>query len=191
MTAASGYLMTEHKSNSISETVKQFGDKLFGFVRKKVSSTEDAEDILQDIWVQLTSLGNIDDFENVGAWLYRVARNKIVDKYRKKTSESVEDLMYENESGEFNFKEILLMDDSSGPEAAYFKEVFWEELTSALDELPEKQREVFVLHEIEGFTLRQIADQKQQNLKTIISRKGYAVKHLHRKLARLYHDLNS
>lgn len=183
--------MAEKKSRSITETVREFGGKLLSFVRQKVSSEEDAQDILQDVWYQLTSLNDIEALENTGAWLYRVARNKIVDRYRKKTTDSLEDIEYQNNEGEFNFKEILLMDDSNDTETQFFKELFWEELTSALSELPEKQRVVFELNEIEGFTLQQIADQRGENIKTIISRKGYAVKYLHNKLAYLYNELNN
>lgn len=184
-------IMAEKKSRSITETVREFGGKLLSFVRQKVSSEEDAQDILQDVWYQLTSLNDIEALENTGAWLYRVARNKIVDRYRKKTTDSLEDIEYQNNEGEFNFKEILLMDDSNDTETQFFKELFWEELTSALSELPEKQRVVFELNEIEGFTLQQIADQRGENIKTIISRKGYAVKYLHNKLAYLYNELNN
>jgi RNA polymerase sigma factor (sigma-70 family) len=185
------HTMAENKSRSITATVKQFGDKLLGFVRQKVNSEEDAQDILQDIWYQLTRLNNAGELENIGAWLYRVARNKIVDGYRKKSTESLEDFGYENEEGELNFKEIFLLDDSNNPEDAFFKELFWEELSKALSELPEKQREVFELNEIEGFTLQEIADKSGANIKTIISRKGYAVKHLHKRLAYLYNELNN
>ena len=185
------HTMAEKKSRSITETVTQFGGKLLGFVRQKVNSEEDAEDILQDIWYQLTRLNDIEELENIGAWLYRVARNKIVDRYRKKTTDSLEDFEYQNEDGEVSFKDILLIDDSNNPEAAFFKELFWEELTKALNELPEKQREVFELNEIEGYTLQEIADKRGENIKTIISRKGYAVKHLHKKLGYLYNELKN
>jgi len=182
--------MSEQKSRSITSTIRQFNRKLFGFVRDRVKSTEDAEDILQDVWVQLTNLSNIGDLENVSAWLYEVARNKITDKSRKKTNLALEDFSYENEEGELNFKEILLLDDTNNPELGFFKEIFWKEFQTALDELPENQREVFLLNEMEDMTLQQIADQKGENLKTIISRKGYAVKHLRNKLSYLYEELN-
>jgi RNA polymerase sigma factor (sigma-70 family) len=191
MSISLDHIMAEKKSRSISDTVKQFGGKLLGFVRQKVNSQEDAEDILQDIWYQLTRLNDLEELENIGAWLYRVARNKIIDGYRKKTTESLEEIGYQNEEGEFNFKEILLLDDSNDSETQFFKELFWEELKNALNELPEKQRVVFELNEIEGFTLQQIADERGENIKTIISRKGYAVKHLHNKLAYLYEELNN
>ena len=182
--------MADHKANSITKTIQQFGKNLFGFVRGRVKSVEDAEDVVQDVWYQLSKLNNIAELENVSAWLYEVARNKITDKGRKKTSLALEDYSYENDVGEFNFKEILLMDDSNNPELGYFKELFWKEFQTALDELPSNQRDVFLLNEMENMTLQQIADQQGENLKTIISRKGYAVKHLRNKLNYLYKELN-
>ncbi|MFZ4582842.1 MAG: RNA polymerase sigma factor [Paludibacter sp.] len=182
--------MSEQKAKSITNTIQQFGKNLFGFVRGRVKSVEDAEDVVQDVWYQLSKLNNIAELENVSAWLYEVARNKITDKGRKKTSLALEDYSYENDDGEFNFKEILLMDDSDNPELGFFKELFWKEFQTALDELPTNQREVFLLNEMEDMTLQQIADQQGENLKTIISRKGYAVKHLRNKLNYLYKELN-
>ncbi|MEN9999767.1 MAG: hypothetical protein RI922_2757 [Bacteroidota bacterium] len=183
------YSMSEQRSTSLTSIVQQFGKKLFGFIRGKVKTTEDAEDIIQDVWYQLSNLTNLQDIENVSGWIYQVARNKVTDRYRKKTTDSLENYAYSDEDGEFNFKDILLLDDSNNPELGHFKELFWEELMEALDELPSNQREVFVLNELEDFTLQEIADQKGENLKTIISRKGYAVKHLRNKLNHLYNEL--
>lgn len=181
--------MSEEVS-TIKSTIQAFGKKLFGFIRGKVRSNEDAEDILQDVWYQLSSFGNLEDIENVSAWLYQVARNKVTDKYRKKTTDSLEDYAFEDSDGDLMFKEILLLDESNNPDLALFKEAFWVELEKALQELPENQREVFVLNEMEDLTLQQIADLKGENLKTIISRKGYAVKHLRNRLNYLYTELN-
>ena len=183
--------MGDHKSISITKTIQQFSKSLFGFVRGKVKSTEDAEDILQDVWYQLSKLNNIAELENVSAWLYEVARNKIIDRSRKKTNYLLEDFSYENDEGEFNFKEVLLLDDEHNPDLAFFKEMFWIEFKKALDELPPNQKEVFLLNEMEDMTLQQIADINGENLKTIISRKGYAVKYLRKKLEHLYKELNN
>ena len=182
--------MSNERHFSITETVQQFGKRLFGFVRGKVKTTEEAEDILQDVWYQFSRLSNLDELENVSAWLYRVAQNRVTDNYRKKKTENLEDFTYENDENEISFKEILLLDENASPELAIFKEEFWSELMQALDELPENQKEVFLLNEIEDFTLQEIADQKGENLKTIISRKGYAVKHLRKRLQHLYYELN-
>jgi RNA polymerase sigma factor (sigma-70 family) len=181
--------MAQQNSISITNTIQQFGKKLFGFVRGKVKSNEDAEDILQDVWYQLTNLGNLSELENMSAWLYQVARNKITDKFRKKTNQSIEDYAYETEDGEFNYKSILLLDDSSNPEMKIFKDAFWKEMMEALDELPSNQRDVFIMNEIDDFTLQEIADKTGENIKTIISRKGYAVKHLRKRLNYLYQEL--
>ncbi len=182
--------MTQERNFSIAETVQQFGKKLFGFIRGKVKTTEEAEDILQDVWYQFSRLSNLDELENVSAWLYRVAQNRVTDNYRKKKTENLEDFTYENDENEISFKEILLLDENASPELAMFKEEFWNQLMNALEDLPESQREVFLLNEIEDFTLQEIADQKGENLKTIISRKGYAVKHLRKKLHNLYKEIN-
>jgi RNA polymerase sigma factor (sigma-70 family) len=182
--------MTQERNFSIAETVQQFGKKLFGFIRGKVKTTEEAEDILQDVWYQFSRLSNLDELENVSAWLYRVAQNRVTDNYRKKKTENLEDFTYENDENEISFKEILLLDENASPELAIFKEEFWNQLMDALEDLPESQREVFLLNEIEDFTLQEIADQKGENLKTIISRKGYAVKHLRKKLHNLYKEIN-
>jgi len=189
MENAMNYSTSEQKTSSISKTIQEFGEKLFGFVRKKVKTTEDAEDILQEVWFQLSNLSDIAELDNVSAWLYEVARNKITDKARKKKNLSIEEYGYETEDGEFNFKEILLMDDTGNPELSFFKELFWKEFQQAIEELPANQKEVFILNEIEDMTLQQIADNKGEKLKTIISRKGYAVKHLRSKLNYLYQEL--
>ena len=183
--------MREQKAISITSAIKEFNRKLTGFVRHRVKSDEDAEDILQDVWLQLSNLRTIGDLDNVSAWLYKVARNKITDKSRKKTNLSLEEFSFDDEEGAFNFKEILLLDDTNNPELGFFKELFWKEFQTALDELPANQREVFLLNEMEDMTLQQIADQKSENLKTIISRKGYAVKHLRNKLNYLYEELTN
>ena len=183
--------MSEQRAGKITKTIQQFGKNLFGFVRNRVKSLEDAEDVVQDVWYQLSKLNNIAELENISAWLYEVARNKITDKMRKKSNLAINDFIYENEEGEFNFKEILLLDEGSNPELGFFKDLFWKEFQIALDELPENQRDVFLLNEMEDLTLQQIADREGENIKTIISRKGYAVKHLRNKLSYLYTELTN
>jgi len=182
--------MAETKSVSITEVVKNYGSQLLRFINSKVAKTEDAEDILQEVWFQTSRLTNLNELENIGAWLYSVTRNKIIDSYRKKKTESLEDFVYQDEDGELNVKDILLADDTYNPEIAMFKDLFWEELMKALDELPEKQKRVYIQNELEDKTLQEIADEEGENIKTIISRKSYAVKHLRKKLQNLYNDLN-
>jgi len=190
MKAETSLTMEEKPKNTISSTVSKFGKGLTSFVRGKVNSSEDAEDVLQEVWYQLSNFSNIDDIESMSGWLFQVAKNKITDLYRKKKPEALENYSYENDEGEFSFKEILLLDDSENPDLALFKELFWSELLKALDELPENQKQVFILNEIEDLTLQEIAGQTNENIKTIISRKGYAVKYLRKKLNYLYQELN-
>ncbi len=152
-------------------------------------SEEDAEDVIQDVWFQLSRIVDLDDIENVGAWLFRVARNRITDLYRKQTPTLLEDFIVEDsEEGSLSLLDLLMSDF---PEDSFFKELFWEELMGALEELPSDQRSVFIKNELEDMTLQEIADQSGEKLKTIISRKGYAVKHLRKKLQDLYNDLNN
>lgn len=179
-------IMTQ-KSQNIIQTVGQYSKQLLGFIRGKVRTDEDAEDILQDVWYQFSNLEEIEAIESVSGWLYQVAKNKITDRFRKKKSEHLEDHSYVNEDGELNFKEILLAETQT-PEDTYFKKIFWEELMTSLEELPEKQRDVFIQNELEGISLQEIADKTGESIKTIISRKGYAVKYLREKLNTLYKD---
>ncbi|WP_282635576.1 RNA polymerase sigma factor [Sphingobacterium thalpophilum] len=183
--------MAEKNSRSFTDIVKTYGSQLLRFVKGKVKKTEDAEDILQEVWYQLSRLTNMDELENASAWLYAVTRNKITDSYRKKKSESLDELLEGDEEGEsaFPVRQFLLADDSNNAELKLFKDIFWDELMKALEELPEKQRRVFILNEMEEKTLQEIADMENENLKTIISRKGYAVKHLRLRLRSLYEEL--
>ncbi len=181
--------MADEKRNKLTDVIKEYGNQISRFIRSKVPNSEDAKDILQDVWYQFSRVTNIDEIESVSGWLYNVSRNRITDNYRKKKPESIENFKLDDDESSFSFKDILLIDDSNNPELAFFKEVFWTELIAALEELPEKQKDVFVLNEIEDLTLQEIADQKSENLKTIISRKGYAVKHLRKKLNYLYKEL--
>jgi RNA polymerase sigma factor (sigma-70 family) len=173
---------------TIIQAISDYGRQLFGFIRSRVGTDEDAEDILQDVWYQFSNVPEVDAIESVSGWLYRVARNKITDNYRKRKNESIEDRTIESDEGELSFREILLA-DTPNPEAENLKQLFWEELFNALDELPENQREVFILNELEEMTLQEIADRNNENLKTIISRKRYAVQHLRQRLENLYQDI--
>jgi RNA polymerase sigma factor (sigma-70 family) len=171
--------------NKKGTSIKEYGKKLFAFIRGRVRTEEDAEDILQDVWYQLYNTSEAID--QVGSWLYRVARNKIIDRYRKKSPELLDDQSYEDEEGELHLKEIL-MADAGNPETEYLKNLFWKELNEGLDELPPEQKEVFILNELEGLTFAEIAARTGENSKTLISRKGYAVKHLRKRLQTLYDD---
>jgi RNA polymerase sigma factor (sigma-70 family) len=175
------------KSKNIIKAVGDYGKGLFSFIRGKVTTEADAEDILQDVWLQLSNITDTDDIDHLKGWLFKVARNKIIDKGRKRTEQLIDDLIDEHDDDNYDFADILLTDDND-PESVYLKELFWDELFDALQELPEKQRQVFVWNELEDKTLQQIADETGENLKTIISRKGYAVKYLRNRLQQLYND---
>lgn len=179
----------QERENIISQTVKNYGGKLMSFIRPKVNSTEDAEDILQEVWYQFSNLTNLSEIVNVGSWLYRVSQNKIIDRYRKKTTENLEDFVYEDDEGTLVIREILLMDERGSPELKIFQDELWKQLFKALEELPEKQRLVFVENELNGKTLKEIAMEQGENIKTIISRKQYAIKYLRLQLQQLYDDL--
>ncbi len=180
--------MVQNSPQNIVGTVKQYGKRLFTFIRGRVKTNEDAEDILQDVWYQLSNAANLTEIDQMSGWLFQVARNKIVDRSRKKTTDLLEDLSVQSNDGEFNLANILLADDNN-PEDEYIKNFFWQELFSALEELPQKQKQVFIMNELEDKTLKQIANETGENLKTIISRKGYAVKHLRKSLENIYNEL--
>ncbi|MFT4094090.1 MAG: RNA polymerase sigma factor [Niabella sp.] len=180
--------MADDKRQNIVDTVKNYSKRLFGFIRGKVNTDADAEDILQDVWYQFTNTSATQTIEEVSGWLFAVARNKITDKYRKKKPELIEDHQYEGEDGELHFKDMLLA-ISDNPELEDFKDLFWEELFAALGELPEAQKQAFVLNELEDMTLQEIADKNGESIKTIISRKRYAVQHLRKRLQYLYDEL--
>jgi len=169
-------------SPNVVQAVAEYGRQLFRFIRGRVRSTEEAEDILQEVWYQFALLPAAEELESASGWLYRVARNKIIDNFRKKRPELLPD--------EPDSILALVLSDDGSPEAELFRNAFWDELQAALDELPPAQADVFVQNELEGKTMQQIADETGTPLKTIISRKGYAVKHLRVRLAALYQDLN-
>jgi RNA polymerase sigma factor (sigma-70 family) len=168
--------MAGEKQNII-QAVKNYGRQLFGFIRSRVNTEEDAEDILQDVWYQLSSQTRSEDIVSLSGWLYRVARNRIADNYRKKKEDSLEDMAVENEDGEWQLPDIL-----------FSAELFRVELAEALGELPENQRNVFIWNELEELTLQEIADREKENIKTIISRKRYAVQHLRTRLEYLNNE---
>ncbi len=174
-----------NKSSGILSTINRYGSNLFGFIRGRVRSQEDAEDILQEVWFQLSRIVDLDEIENISGWLYRVARNKITDRFRKKDYSLLSE---EDQSSQvFGF----LLGDAESPEELFFREMFWDELMSALNELPENQRNVFIWNELEDKTLQEIAEQTKEKLKTVISRKRYAVQHLRKRMQALYDELNN
>ena len=179
--------MAEQRERKIGEIINEYSNRLFRFIRGRVPSNADAEDITQEVWYQLSRVIELDSIEQMSGWLFRVARNRITDNYRKKTPDLLLDRNDKDDETGFDFKEILMADTLS-PEDENLKEIFWEELFKALDELPEKQRNVFVWNELEDQTFQQISDRTGVNIKTLISRKRYAVKHLRTRLEALYQE---
>ncbi len=172
----------------IIQAVQDYGHRLFSFIRNRVKSDEDAQDVLQDVWFRLSNATDGEPIEQLGSWLYTVARNRITDLYRKQKPSSLDDFIYEDEDGEVNYKDILLS-DFKNPEDEELKKVFWDEFMKALDELPIEQKDAFVQNELEDKTFREMAEKSGESIKTLISRKRYAVLHLRKKLDSLYHEL--
>lgn len=176
--------MSAGKDKHITDTIKEYGRNLLRFIRGKVKSDADAEDILQDVWYQFSAVVNAEPIEQTGAWLYRVARNKIIDRYKKKTEVLTVDSAREEDDDEIPFKELLLTDGTT-PESEYMRNLFWDQFFNALNELPDEQRQVFIWHELEGLSFADIAELTGENNSTLISRKRYAVLHLRRRLKNL------
>lgn len=181
--------MNQSSRRNIASVISQFGKRLLGFIRQRVKSEADAEDILQDVWFQLTTTVDTEPIERMSSWLFTVARNKITDRYRKKKPESLEDmLMTEDEEGSFNFSKVL-PDNSPGPEGEYLNTLFWKTLDEALQELPEEQRTVFIWNELEGISFKEISGRTGEKVNTLISRKRYAVLYLRERLQDLYNEI--
>jgi RNA polymerase sigma factor (sigma-70 family) len=183
--------MPEDKNSHIIQTIKSYGKNLLGFIRRRVSNDADAEDILQDVWYQFSSVINSEPIEQTGAWLYRVASNKITDKHRKKSETLLDDMVTaeeDDDEGSPDFKDFL-MTEAKTPETEYLRNLFWEELFNALDELPEKQRQVFIWNELEDMSFAEMADLTGENIQTLVTRKRYAVLHLRKRLKQLYNEI--
>jgi RNA polymerase sigma factor (sigma-70 family) len=180
--------MAAERNRNITNTIKAMSKRLFGFIKQRVASNEDAEDILQDVFYQFA--GNSEPIEQVTAWLYKVARNKITDSYRKHKLPLADDVLQvsETEDDNFDWKEMLFTNDAN-PETEYLRNIFWEELKAALDELPEAQRDVFIQNEIDGIAFKDIAAASGESVATLISRKRYAVLHLRNRLGVLKDEL--
>jgi RNA polymerase sigma factor (sigma-70 family) len=172
-------------SNNIIQTIKSYGDKLFGFIRSRVASAEDAEDIIQEVWYQLSNQPSNENINSISGWLHSVARNKITDSYRKKKNERLNETGYDDDNLSF---ENIFLTEKNDIETKELQQLFWETLFEALEELPANQREVFILNELEEKTLQQIADMQGEKLKTVISRKRYAVQHLRNRLENFYNE---
>jgi RNA polymerase sigma factor (sigma-70 family) len=178
--------MTLEQDRQISETVEQQRSRLRSFIRRRVSDPSDVEDILQEVFYELVEAYRLmKPVEAVGAWLFRVARNRIIDRFRKKKPAALADLNLESEEGELLSIDEFLPSPDAGPEAAYTRTLLIEELEAALEELPEEQRRVFIAHEIEGRSFKELAAESGVSINTLLSRKRYAVLHLRHRLQSL------
>lgn len=180
--------MTADRKNNIAATIKEYSRRLMGFIKQRVSVNEDAEDILQDVFYQFA--GNTEPIERVGSWLFTVARNKITDSYRKQKLPLADDIFggLKTDEDTFDWKEMFIPGDDNS-ETEYLRNLFWEELQDALDELPREQREVFIKNEIEDIPFKDISAETGVSMATLISRKRYAVLHLRERLLLLKEEL--
>jgi len=177
----------DEQDQLIADAVKRDEPRLRSFIRKRVLDMEDAEDVLQDVFYELTETYRMmKPVEQVTAWLYRVARNRITDLFRRKRAVSLSEPVPDEDGG--RVLEDLLPSPDAGPEAEFARGVLMEALEDALDELPENQREVFVAHELMGRSFKEIAEETGVSVNTLLSRKRYAVLHLRERLQELNED---
>ncbi len=185
--------MALQQDQRISEVVKREQSRLRNFIRRRVPDPLDTEDILQDVFYRLVEANRLlMPIEHVTGWLFRVARNRITDLFRKQEPENFSDMAVAHEGADqdgdrMQFEDLLPSPDA-GPEALYARNVLLDELQLALDALPEEQRDVFVAHEFEGRSFKQIADETGVSVNTLLSRKRYAVLHLRERLQQVYDE---
>jgi RNA polymerase sigma factor (sigma-70 family) len=174
----------------LTETIGRERGRLRNFIRRRVPDEAEAEDVLQDVFYELIeAYRSMKPIEQVGAWLYRVARNRIIDRFRKKKPEPLSAPVDPDvEDGESLSLEELLPSPDEGPEATYARSILLKELEAALDELPEEQREVFVAHEIQGISFKEISAETGVSISALLSRKHYALLHLRRRLQSIYDE---
>jgi RNA polymerase sigma factor (sigma-70 family) len=181
--------MALEQDQRITEVVKREQSRLRNFIRRRVPDPRDAEDILQDVFYELVEANRLlMPIEHITGWLFRVARNRITDLFRKKRPESFSDTAVTDEDDELLRLEDLLPSPDAGPEALYVRSVLLDELELALDELPEEQHDVFVAHELEGRSFKEISVETGVGVNTLLSRKRYAVLQLRKRLQSIYDE---
>jgi RNA polymerase sigma factor (sigma-70 family) len=181
-------LMIE-QDRQISEVIAEEQSRLRSFIRRRVPNEADVEDLLQEVFYELVEANRLlMPIESVTAWLFRVARNRITDLFRKKKPENFTDAAVTDEEGELPRIEDLLPSPDAGPEALYLRGVLLDELEFAIGELPREERDVFVAHELEGRGFKELSAESGVNLNTLLSRKRYAVLHLRRRLQRIHDE---
>jgi RNA polymerase sigma factor (sigma-70 family) len=183
--------MPLEQNRRIAEVVEREQSRLGNFIRRRVTDPRDAEDILQDVFYELVEANRLlMPIDHVTGWLFRVARNRITDLFRKKKPESFSDrAVADGDDRWLRFEELLPSPDA-GPEALYERQLLLDELELAIDELPEEQRDVFVGHEVEGRSFKEMAAETGVNLNTLLSRKRYAVRHLRERLQSIYDEFS-
>lgn len=171
----------------ITEVISRERGRLRNFIRRRVPDASEAEDIMQDVFFEYVEAYRLPEpIEQVGAWLYRVARNRIIDRFRKKREEPLPEVM--GEDGEEHWLDDVLPSAEGGPEAVYARGVLMEELYAALEELPEEQRDVFIAHELDGVSFKELAEKSGVSMNTLLARKRYAVLHLRERLQAIYDE---
>jgi RNA polymerase sigma factor (sigma-70 family) len=183
--------MAIEQDQRISDVIRREQARLRNFIRRRVPDPRDAEDILQDVFVALVEANRLlMPIEHVTGWLFRVARNRTTDLLRKKRPESFDQLAVRDGDDELLGLEDLLPSPAAGPEALYARGVLLAALESAVDELPEEQRRVFVAHELEGRSFKEMAAETGVSVNTLLSRKRYAVRHLRERLQGVYDEIS-
>ena len=192
MEELSGTRVMNEQDRQISEIVAEERSRLRSFIRRRVPDPADAEDILQEVFYKLVEANRLlMPIDHVSGWLFRVARNRITDLFRKRKPEPFEDTALDDEQGELLHLEDLLPSPDLGPEALYVRNLLLEELEIAIDELPDEQREVFVAHEVEGRSFKELSLASGVNVNTLLSRKRYAVLHLRERLQNIYEEFTN
>ncbi len=181
--------MTREEDRQIADVVQREQSRLRNFIRRRVPDPRDAEDILQDVFYELVEANRLlMPIDHVTGWLFRVARNRITDLFRKKKPEPFSDAAVVTEDEELLHIEDMLPSPDAGPEALYARGVLLDEIEQALDELPDEQRDVFIAHELEGRSFKEIAAETGVSINTLLSRKRYAVLHLRERLQRVHDE---
>jgi RNA polymerase sigma factor (sigma-70 family) len=190
MAASITTAMTAHQDQAITEAVERQRSRLRNFIRRRVADPDDVEDILQDVFFELVEAYRlVKPVREIGAWLFQVARNRIIDRFRKRKTEALSHLSVVTEDDETLSIEDLLPSSDGNPETAFLRSVLLERLAEALAELPDEQRVIFIAQEIEGRSFAELALESGLSINTLLSRKRYAVLHLRHRLRAVYDDI--
>ncbi len=190
MGEAVSVLSMVEQDRQISEVIAEERPRLRNFIRRRVPDEADVEDLLQEVFYELVEAHRLlKPIDYVTGWLFRVARNRITDLFRKKKPETFADLAVEDEEGELLRIDDLLISGDDGPEALYIRHSLFEVLEAAMSELPREQREVFIAHELEGRSFKELSAESGVNVNTLLARKRYAVRHLRERLQKIYDEI--